>query len=455
MSQVVAGSRRSARAEPLAFWRQQADKRTRKGPRNRVARSRRSKTACRKRKPKGRKPRPDVGPQRTKRPSIARTVWERLRAVAKKAFKKLKDPRVKRTRRHLLIDIIVIAVCAVIGGAQDWKGIARWGRLHQAFLAEFLDLPHGIPSRDTFRRVLCRIDPDKFQKCFLEWTAMLAGHKKGRVLNIDGKTLRRSGRRKSDNPLHIVSVWASEHNLTLGQITVDRKSNEITAIPKLLEMLDIEGALITIDAMGCQKEIARKIKAGNGDYCLAVKGNQEHLYEDIADHFDRCVETDFAGVDYTSHTTSERGHGRTETREYYMTEVPNGHRSAAAWAGLRAVGMTVSRTEENGTESLEARYYIVSISYRYIRRFAAAVRGHWRIENSLHWIMDITFREDESRIQNPFGASNFSWLRRFATSLLKNEPTLKDSVKGKREEAGWSIDYLVKVLVAAIPTSRI
>ena len=453
MSRGIQSIDRSERTSKATYWQQEAQRRTRKGPRKKVPPNNVGGNSNRRKNSKAKK-KSNSRHKGFSKPAAIHPPWMKLRRICK-MFEKLVDPRVQRTRKHRLVDIIVIAVCAVICGAQDWKGMARWARLHEDFLSQFLELPNGIPSRDTFRRVLCRLDPDKFQKCFLQWTSALRKPGKDRLFNIDGKTLRRSGRKKSDSPLHIVSVWAADRNLTLGQTTVEKKSNEITAIPKLLEILDIDGALITIDAMGCQKEIVRKIKLGKGDYCLAVKGNQEHLHQDLIDHFDKCIESDFEGLEHTFHHTSEHGHGRSETREYYMTKVPDTLRNHKAWTGLTAVGMTCSCREVNGSEQIEIRYFIVSISYRHIRRFAEAVRGHWSIENSLHWIMDVTFREDECRIQNEFGASNFSWLRRFAISLLKNEPTLKDSVKGKREEAMWNTDYLFKVLIVAVPDQSI
>lgn len=451
MSRLLAGFARPVGAKETPVWRKHEQERIRKGPRKKMPASRNG--------PKRRQRKSKIG--RAKRAAAAatskRTLAEadslrRLLAITE-AFRNLRDPRVNRRRRHLLIDIIVTAVCAVIAGALDWKGIARWGRLHEAWLARFLELPNGIPSRDTFRRVLSRIDPVEFQKCFLDWTSSLVGCQNGRLLNIDGKTLRRSGRRKEDSPLHIVSVWANEQHMALGQTTVEAKSNEITAIPKLLDLLDLQGALITIDAMGCQTAIARKIIDGQGEYCLAVKGNQEHLEQDIAGHFDRCIASEFAKTKHRYYQTQEFGHGRRDTREYYLTAVPATLRKAAAWKGLSAVGMAVSSREIKGKEEVEIRYYIVSFGFTEIKRFASAVRGHWGIENSLHWIMDVTFREDDCRIQNKIGASNFSWLRRFAISLLKNEPTLKDSIKGKREEAMWNVDYLLAVLLAARPNT--
>lgn len=441
-------SGRSEAVEEMPFWRQRKEESVRKGPRKKAESPRRGRKG-RRATGKKKKSKRNATASASRRRSGDAEVWRRMRTITD-AFKTLTDPRMPRRRRHLLIDIIVIAVCAVIAGAEKWKDMAAWGRIHRDWLARFLKIPNGIPSRDTFRRVLCRIDPAEFQKCFLCWTSSLVGGNNGRLLNIDGKTLRRSGRVKGkDRPLHIVSVWAGEQNLALGQTTVEEKSNEITAIPKLLDMLDIEGALITIDAMGCQKEIVRQIIDAKGDYCLAVKGNQEHLEEDIVAHFSQCLDSDFAGIDYQFHTTSERRHGRQELREYYLTGVPDSLRKAEAWKGLAGVGMVISQRQIKGKDEGDVRYYIVS--FNDVERFATAVRGHWSIENSLHWIMDVTFREDECRIQDDFGASNFSWLRRFAISLLKNEPTKKDTVRAKRLEATWNVDYLLAVLLAATP----
>lgn len=434
------GSKGRHAGEEKPYWRTVNEQEVRKGPRKKKhnpqgSRKGRKQSGKRKAKASTRKRKRKEDPQA-----------EMLRGIAD-AFGTMTDPRVNRRRRHKLIDIIVIAMCAVICSCESWKDIAAWGRSHRKWLERFLELPNGIPSRDTIRRVICRLDPVEFQKCFLSWTCWLATHDK-RFLHIDGKTLRRSGRVKNvDKPLHIVSVWASEHNIALGQTTVEDKSNEITAIPKLLEMLDVSGALITIDAMGCQKEIASKIIAGKGDYCLAVKGNQEHLEEDLCNHFSHCLDVGFADIKYEQVTTTDKGHGRKERREYYVTEVPDTLRNADDWTGLRAVGMAVSQREIKGQQEGDIRYYI--LSFNDVNRFAQAVRDHWSIENSLHWIMDVTFREDESRIQSEMGASNFSWLRRFAISLLKNEPTMKDTVRQKRMEATRNVDYLMAVLLAA------
>jgi|SRR5690606_10427974 len=443
------GSKNRRPGDERPFWRELKEDEIRKGPRKKYPKPRASrKNGQQKHKRKAQR---NAEPSISKRKRQDKAPTALVRGIAD-AFKSMIDPRIHRRRRHRLLDVIVIAMCAVICSCESWKDIAAWGRIHRKWLARFLELPNGIPSRDTFRRVLCRLDPVEFQKCFLSWTSWLATRDK-RFLHIDGKTLRRSGRLKNeDTPLHIVSVWSSEQNLALAQTTVEGKSNEITAIPKLLEMLDIEGALITIDAMGCQKEIASKIIAGKGDYCLQVKGNQEHLHEDLCNHFSHCLDVNFAGIEHECITTTDKGHGRKERREYYVTKVPDELRHTDAWKGLKAVGMAVSERDIKGKTDGDIRYFI--LSFKDVGRFAQAVRDHWSIENSLHWIMDVTFREDDSRIQDELGASNFSWLRRFAISLLKNEPTMKDTVRQKRLAATWNVDYLMDVLMAAAPKTQ-
>ena len=375
-------------------------------------------------------------------------VEERLETLCE-CFADVSDPRVNRRRRHLLIDIIVIAVLAVIANADTWKDIQIWGDTHQEWLGSFLTLPHGIPSRDTFRRTISRIDPQEFQNAFLHWLRGLRKGLKG-VIAIDGKTLRRS-RSEEHGPLHIVSAWASEQHLTLGQRQVDVKSNEITAIPQLLRMLELKGAIVTIDAMGCQKEIAATIINGKGDYCLAVKGNQETLPNDIEASFDAAIDNDFQGKEQQQYSTAEekRSHGRVETRHYYTMPVPTTLRTGADWIGLKSIGMTVTYSG-NGTapaEDGEVRYYIMSFANN-VKQFAEPVRGHWGIENSLHWVMDVTFREDESRIHKDHGGENVSWLRRLAITLIKNDTTRKDSIRAKRIRAGYDTDYLQDIINA-------
>lgn len=369
-------------------------------------------------------------------------------------FHDIEDPRIDRRRRHQLIDIIVVAVCAVICNADTWKDISIWGQTHHNWLKGMLELPEGIPSRDTFRRTISRIDPDAFQQAFLKWLSALRGTE-GEIVAIDGKTMRGS-KIVDASPLHIVSAWACSGHVTLGQRQVDGKSNEITAIPALLKSLQLKGAIVTIDAMGCQKEIAKSIVDRQGEYCLAVKDNQEKLAEDIVSSFEGVLGDDTQTDVYEQAEVFEpkRSHGRYEKRYYYSMPVPKTLRTADQWAGLKSIGLTVTfRGEsEQSPGDGEVRYYIMSFAND-VNRFAEAVRGHWGIENSLHWVMDVTFREDESRIHKDHGGENVSWLRRLAITLLKNETSVKDSIRAKRIRAGYDTSYLERVL-AAIPASN-
>jgi predicted transposase YbfD/YdcC len=365
-------------------------------------------------------------------------------------FAALSDPRVERTRQHELLDIVGIALCAVISGAESWPAVERYGHAKRDWLAEHFRLTNGIPSHDTFRRVFCLLDPEAFQRGFSDWIAALAdsGVAPRRVIPIDGKTARRSGRRGSGlAPLHLVSAWAGANHVTLGQVAVEDKSNEITAIPKLLELLDLSGALVTIDAMGCQKEIAAKIVGGGGDYLLAVKENQPHLYEDIDARFTEALETDFAGLQYSMARTEGPNRGRQEVRECHVIAHPEGLRDAGLWAGLAAICMVLSHRVVAGVESIECRFYIGSFVGT-AQEYLSAIRGHWGIENSLHWVLDVVFREDESRHHAGNSGENLALLRRLAIGLLKQEKSSNDSLKTKRLRCGWDNDYLAKVLAA-------
>jgi len=359
------------------------------------------------------------------------------------SFSEVTDPRVNRRRRHCLIDIIIIAVLAVMCNADTWKDINIWGDANQQWLETFLELPNGIPSRDTFRRTISRVDPDQFQNAFLRWLGCINKGIRG-VVAIDGKTLRRS-RSRDKGPLHIVSAWASEQHLTLGQRTVDGKSNEITAIPQLLATLALKDTIVTIDAMGCQKNIAAQIVTAHADYCLAVKDNQPTLADDIADSFIKAMESDFKSVTNDEYETHNKGHGRTEVRYYYTMPVPETLRTAHEWKGLKSIGMTITCRNADLDRDGDVRYYINSFPSD-AERFAGAVRGHWGIENSLHWVMDVTFREDESRIHKDHGGENVSWLRRLAISLIKRDTTIKDSIRSKRIRAGYDIKFLEQML---------
>lgn len=361
-------------------------------------------------------------------------------------FADLTDPR-RREVTYPLLNVVVIAVCAVICGADDFVAIAKFGRTKHEWLSRFLDLTSGIPSHDRFNAIFAAIKPAEFEKCLLGWITALHDITDGQVIAIDGKTLRRSfDAASSKSAIHMVSAWATANHISLGQVVVDAKSNEITAIPKLLEMLELSDALVTIDAMGCQTEIARKIVDAGADYCLAVKDNQPTLHQGIDDFFDDHLEDDFARTRVRRYRTEEQGHGRKEIRNYFICPVPEDLPDRERWTNLQAIGIAISNTQRDGKECSEVRCYILS-KYLAARRFAEAGRGHWSIENRLHWQLDVTFQEDQCRIRQGHADANFSSLRRTALSLLKNEPTLKVGIKNKRLNAGWDENYLEKVLL--------
>lgn len=362
-------------------------------------------------------------------------------------FAELTDPR-RREVTYPLINIVVIAVCAVICGADDFVAIAEFGKMKRKWFARLLDLKAGIPSHDRFNAILAAIKPAEFEKCLLNWITALHEITEGQVIAIDGKTLRRSfDAANSKAAIHMVSAWATANHISLGQVVVDAKSNEITAIPKLLQILELSGALVTIDAMGCQTEIARQIVDADADYVLAVKANQPTLHQGIVDFFEEHLEDDFNDTKVRRYESEEKGHGREERRYYFLCPVPQDLPDRSRWPKLRAIGMVVSNTQRAGKDCNEVRYYILS-KYLAARRFAEAVRGHWGIENRLHWQLDVTFQEDQSRVRKGHADANFSSLRRTALSLLKNESTLKVGIKNKRLTAGWNEDYLEKVLFA-------
>jgi len=358
-------------------------------------------------------------------------------------FRNLKDPR--RCPRHLLLDIIVVAICAVICGANDWQQIVTFGQQRRTWLQRFLALPNGIPCHDTFERVFECLNPRVFAAAFQRWMQALADTLGVKQIAIDGKTLRGSAApAKGLGPLHIVSAWATENHLALGQVAVDGKSNEITAIPQLLDLLDLHGALVTIDAMGCQKAIAQKIIDGGGDYVLTVKDNQEHLLADIRRALMAACDQDFAGVKHDTYETQERGHGRVECRCYTVLHSTEGIRNAAAWAGLTTIGMCYSTRTVGDKTSEEARYFIGS-KQASARTYGNALRHHWGIENNLHWQLDVAFREDSSRIQARHGAENFDLLRKLALVSLKRHPC-KESIACKRLHAALDVSFLEEVL---------
>jgi predicted transposase YbfD/YdcC len=364
-------------------------------------------------------------------------------------FQELEDPRSTVNRRHPLASVVVIALLAVLAGASGPTAIARWAALKEGLLSAVLDLPHGVPRKDVFRRVLMVLKPAAFQACFANWLRALrteataATGVEQPVLPIDGKAARRShDRNKGLGALHSVSVWASEYGLSLGQVACDERSNEITAIPELLRLVDIQGAIITIDAMGTQKAIAEQIIEGGADYVLALKGNQETLHRAVIDYIDEQLEGDLA--DAQEHVTTETGHGREETRTYLQLPAPEELPGFRLWKGLKSVGLTTSCCLRDGKEAIEVRYYISSLGVD-VKQFARAVRGHWSIENGCHWVLDLTFREDESRLREQQLRENFAWLNRFALSLLKQHPA-RQSLAMKRRSCGWSDDFLMEVV---------
>jgi predicted transposase YbfD/YdcC len=364
-----------------------------------------------------------------------------------KFFSRLRDPRRARRRLHHLQDIIVIALCAVIAGAQDWQQIALFGRKRIDWLHGLLALPNGVPAHDTFERVFSRLRPGAFQACFRQWVKAISDGLHLRHVAIDGKTLRGSGSAQL-GPLHLVSAWATEWKLSLGQVAVDSKSNEITAIPELLKLLELQGALVTIDAMGCQKAITEQIVAAGADYVLAVKDNQPTLHEDVFQVFMAGLENDFADLEHRYHKTSEKGHGRVETRHYHLVKVPAELASKhAEFKGLKTLGMVYSeRQVGDGPATAETRFYINSMDLK-VRAFAQAVRGHWGIENSLHWQLDVTFGEDSNRVKNRQGAANLALLRKLTLVLLAAHPS-KDSLACKRLCAALDPAFLQEILNA-------
>jgi len=370
----------------------------------------------------------------------------------KKYFRRLKDPRVVGRSQHLLVDIIVMAICGVIADCDDWPEIVLFAQKRLAWFQRFLKLPNGVPSHDTFERVFAKLEPRAFQCCCLAWLRAVADGLGMGHIAIDGKTLCGSAGSKW-GALHLVSAWATQANLTLGQVAVDGKSNEITAIPPLLDLLDLRGALVSIDAMGCQKEIAKKIVAAGGDYVLAVKGNQEHLLEDVQATVDRALNEELPAHVVLQHNTTEQSHGRQENRSYVVINDVTGIRDHQAWPKLKTVVMCCSERTVKGKTTTEARFFIGSRKMG-VRGYAKALRGHWRIENNLHWQLDISLGEDDSRIQERQAAETFALMRKMALSLLKQNPA-KDSIARKRKAAALDLDFLAEVMAGAAKLQKI
>jgi predicted transposase YbfD/YdcC len=370
-------------------------------------------------------------------------------------FKSIADPRVDRTKDHDLIDILVIAICALLCAAESFNDMEDFGKAKEHWFRTFLKLRNGIPSHDTFNRVFAAIDPKEFLECFLRWTQSLRQAVAQEIVALDGKALRRA-RNRDENPKYVVSAWAESNNLVLGQLKVEEKSNEITAVPELLRVLELAGCIVTVDAMGCQKKIAREIIEADADYVLALKGNQETVHAEVKSFLDAALEEKQkqrpkgavlpkAAAHLQQLETVEKDHGRLEIRRYYQSGELDWFADRTKWEGLRSVGMVESVREVDGKTTTERRYYLSSLSLE-VATFARAVRSHWAVENKLHWVMDVCFREDQSRARTGYAAENLATLRRLALNLLKRERTKKRGIRGKQLNASWNHAYLLKLL---------
>jgi predicted transposase YbfD/YdcC len=366
-------------------------------------------------------------------------------------FKDLPDPRSTINRRHLLGDLVVICVLAVIAGCDGPRSIAKWAEAHALWLKDMLELPGGIPSHDTVGRLLAALDPDAFQYCFQRWISTLTAVSDGATnhIAIDGKSLRRShDHARGLGPLFLLSAWSVSQGISLGQLATEDKSNEITAIPELLAQINVKAAVVTIDAAGCQRDIAAQIVEAKGDYVLALKGNQKTTYTAVRQFIATAMEQDFKGTGARRYTETVKGHGREDTLTYYQMPVPEDLKGQDKWTGLKSIGVAIRTSVRNGKETFDVRYYLSSLETA-VRKFAQYVRGHWAIENTLHWCLDMTFREDESRVRNRHAANNLAWLKRFTIGLLKQCKD-KESIAMRRRMAGWNVDYLAQVLAMNI-----
>lgn len=366
-------------------------------------------------------------------------------AGVRKCFAGLRDPRVQASCEHLLFDIVSITILAVTAGADDWTDLETFGRLRQDWLATFLELPNGIPSHDTFRRVFGLLDRKEFAACLLQWTQALHEASKGKLIAIDGKALRRSARKKQGlGMLHLVTAWSSDNGLTLAQVACEDKSNEITAIPELLKLLSLKGCTVTIDAMGCQKEIAEQVRKQNGHYVLALKGNQSGLETDMQQVFEAAAAHDFAGMKHEVITSAEKGHGRVDERTCHVLEIPADHPQREKWKDLRTLAVVISRREVAGEEHWESRLHISSLPPK-AKSLADAIRKHWSIENGQHWVLDIAFNEDARRQQDRNGGANLAAIRRLTLSLLRQDQSLKRGIKAKRFACALDPNYLLRI----------
>lgn len=370
-------------------------------------------------------------------------------------FETLSDPRVERTKDHDLIDVLIIAVCTLLCGGESFNDMEDFGHAKHDWFKTFLGLRNGIPSHDTFNRVFAALDPQQFLDCFLRWTQSLRQAVAQEIVALDGKALRRA-LHKDQSVKYVVSAWAESNNLVLGQLKVADKSNEITALPQLLRVLELSGCIVTIDAMGCQKKIAREIIEADADYVLALKGNQETVHQEVKEFLDESLaekqkvrppkaKLPPAAASLASLETVEKDHGRLETRRYYQSSELAWFADLEQWEGLKSVGMVEATREVDGKTSVERRYYLSSLPVN-IELFARAVRSHWGVENKLHWVMDVCFREDQSRARAGYAAENLATLRRLAFNLLKREKTKRRGIRGKQLNAGWDHAYLLRLL---------
>jgi predicted transposase YbfD/YdcC len=366
-------------------------------------------------------------------------------------FSVLPDPRTDRTKKHFLLDILFVAVCTIICGGEGFTDMEEFGEAKQEWLRKYLELPHGIPSHDTFRRVFSILDPHAFGECFTRWSQALHDATNGEVIALDGKTVRHSFDTFSGQPaLHMVSAWASENGLALGQVRVDEKSNEITAIPRLLEMIDVKGRIITTDAMGCQRDVAKRVIDKKGDYVFCLKGNQESLHDEVRYFFEECEAANYEDVEHHYFESIEKDHGRIETRRCWVVEEDaiRWLEREDQWPGLKSIAAIESKRKIRGKTTSETRYFISSLTGR-ARKLAEAAREHWAIENSLHYVLDVTFNEDKSRIRKDNAPENLVVLRRIALNMVKKEPTRnKSSVRSRVKTAGWDNSYLERILVS-------